>query len=126
MLLHVTFRMSPTAREPGKVNALKLVGLAASALLYASVPVPASCGVVSWVGLIAPHLARMLVGPAHRLLLTAAAMIGAILLVAVDTVARTATAAEVPLSVLTALIGTPIFAVLLRRLTLQGWNTDRD
>ena len=86
----------------------------------------ASCGIVSWIGLIAPHLARMLVGPAHRLMLPAAAMLGAILLVVVDTVARTATAAEIPLSVLTALIGTPVFAVLLRRLTLQGWNRDRE
>ncbi|MBN9063951.1 MAG: iron ABC transporter permease [Rhizobiales bacterium] len=104
---------------PTRAAVLGLIALVTAAVV-------ASCGVVSWVGLIAPHLARMLVGPAHRLLLPAAAMIGAILLVAVDTVARTATAAEVPLSVLTALIGTPIFAVLLRRLTLQGWNRDRD
>lgn len=104
---------------PTRATVLGLIALITAAVV-------ASCGVVSWVGLIAPHLARMLVGPAHRLLLPAAAMIGAILLVVVDTVARTATAAELPLSVLTALIGTPVFAILLRRLTLQGWNRDRD
>lgn len=88
--------------------------------------VVATCGIVGWVGLLAPHLARMLVGPAHRYLLPAAALTGAIILIVVDTLARTLTAAEVPLSVLTAVIGTPVFAVLLNRLALQGWNRERD
>jgi iron complex transport system permease protein len=75
---------------------------------------------------LAPHLARMLVGPAHRYLLPAAALTGALILMVVDTLARTLTAAEVPLSVLTAILGTPIFALLLNRLALQGWSRERD
>ena len=88
--------------------------------------VVATCGIVGWIGLLAPHLARMLVGPAHRYLLPSAALTGALILIVVDTLARTLTAAEVPLSVLTAVLGTPVFAVLLNRLALQGWNRERD
>jgi iron complex transport system permease protein len=88
--------------------------------------VVATCGIVGWVGLLAPHLARMLVGPAHRILLPVAAVSGALILVVVDTTARTLTAAEVPLSVLTAALGTPVFAFVLNRLALQGWNKERD
>jgi iron complex transport system permease protein len=72
-------------------------------------------GVVGWIGLVIPHMTRFLVGPDHRRLIPATALAGAVFLVAVDTVARTLTAAEIPLGVLTALVGAPVFAVLLRR-----------
>lgn len=84
--------------------------------------VVAVAGVVGWVGLVVPHIARMAVGPDHRLLLPASALFGALYLLVIDTVARTATAAEIPLGILTALIGAPVFAVLLRRLHLKGWG----
>ncbi|MEM7721103.1 MAG: iron ABC transporter permease [Pseudomonadota bacterium] len=79
-------------------------------------------GIVGWVGLVVPHIARMIVGPDHRVLLPASAMFGAVYLLLIDTVARTATAAEIPLGILTALIGAPVFAVMLRRLHLKGWG----
>ena len=79
-------------------------------------------GIVGWVGLVVPHIARMIVGPDHRVLLPASALIGAVYLLLIDTVARTATAAEIPLGILTALIGAPVFAVMLRRLHLKGWG----
>ena len=79
-------------------------------------------GIVGWVGLVVPHLARMLVGPDHRYLLPASALLGASYMVAVDTVARTLTPAEIPLGILTAIIGAPIFAVLLRRTQNKGWE----
>lgn len=72
-------------------------------------------GVVGWIGLVIPHAARLLVGEDHRDLIPASALVGAVYLVTVDTLARTMTAAEIPLGVLTALIGAPVFAVLLRR-----------
>jgi iron complex transport system permease protein len=72
-------------------------------------------GIVGWIGLVVPHAARLIVGEDHRLLIPAAALIGAAYLVLVDTVARTLTTAEIPLGVLTALIGAPVFAMLLRR-----------
>lgn len=79
-------------------------------------------GVVGWVGLVVPHIARMIVGADHRRLLPAALLVGAGYMVAVDGIARTATAAEIPLGILTALVGAPIFAVLLRTLQRRGWT----
>jgi iron complex transport system permease protein len=72
-------------------------------------------GIVGWIGLVVPHSARLLAGADHRRLLPASALLGAAFLVAVDTLARTASAAEIPLGVLTALVGAPAFAWLLRR-----------
>lgn len=77
-------------------------------------------GVVGWVGLVVPHAARFLVGPDHRVLLPASALLGAAYLVAIDTLARTLTAAEIPLGVLTALIGAPVFAAILVRRQRQA------
>jgi iron complex transport system permease protein len=70
-------------------------------------------GVIGWVGLLVPHLARMITGPDNARLMPAACLIGAGFMLAVDTVARAAGANELPLGVLTALIGTPLFLWLL-------------
>ena len=72
-------------------------------------------GIVGWVGLVIPHAARLIVGHDHRRLLPATVLMGAAFMVAVDTLARTVTAAEIPLGVLTAIIGAPAFGLLLRR-----------
>jgi iron complex transport system permease protein len=79
------------------------------------------CGIVGWVGLVIPHLGRMLVGPDHRALLPMSFCIGATYLLFIDDVARTATAGEIPLGILTALIGAPFFAYLLRK-TRGTWQ----
>jgi len=79
------------------------------------------CGIVGWVGLVIPHLARMWVGPDHRALLPAACSIGATYLLLIDDVARTASASEIPLGILTAIVGAPFFAYLLRK-TRVGWQ----
>ena len=72
-------------------------------------------GVVGWVGLVVPHIARMLVGPDHRLVIPLSATLGASYLLVIDTIARSVTSAEIPLGILTAVVGAPVFAVLLRR-----------
>jgi len=72
-------------------------------------------GMVGWVGLVVPHLARLLVGPDNRHLLPVSCLLGATYLALVDTLARSATTAEIPLGVLTAIIGAPFVAILLRR-----------
>ncbi|SED07074.1 FecCD family ABC transporter permease [Bradyrhizobium erythrophlei] len=78
------------------------------------------CGVVGFVGIVVPHLLRLVIGPGHRVLLPASALLGAILLVGADTVARTIVApAEMPIGILTAAIGAPFFlAMLLRQRSL--------
>lgn len=92
------------------------------AVALAAAGIVSVAGVVGWVGLVVPHIARMAVGPDHRVLLPASALFGAVYLLLIDTVARTATAAEIPLGILTALIGAPVFAIMLRRLQLKGWG----
>lgn len=80
------------------------------------------CGVVGFVGIVVPHLLRIVIGPGHRLLLPASACLGAILLIGADTVARVLAApAEVPIGILTAAIGAPFFLyMLLRQRALVG------
>ena len=82
----------------------------------------ANTGMIGWVGLVFPHFARAVVGPDHRQLLPAAAMIGATYMLIIDTLARTLISAELPLGVLTALIGAPIFVLILHRTQNQGWQ----
>ncbi len=78
--------------------------------------VVAFCGSIAFVGLIVPHMARMLFGPDHRVLIPTAALSGASFLVAADTLARTiASPAEIPVGVITSFCGAPFFIYLLRR-----------
>lgn len=71
-------------------------------------------GVIGFVGIIVPHLLRLVIGPGHRLLLPASACCGAILLLVADTLARTIAApAELPIGIVTAIIGAPFFLFLL-------------
>ncbi len=73
-------------------------------------------GLIGFIGLIVPHMVRMVWGPDHRFLLPASALVGAMLLVLADTAARTAMApAEIPVGVVTAIAGAPFFVYLLRR-----------
>lgn len=89
------------------------------AVIGAATIVTAACvavaGIVGWVGLLVPHMARMLFGPDHSSLIPASLSIGACYLLGIDGVARIATSAEIPLSILTALLGAPFFAWLLTK-----------
>ncbi len=73
------------------------------------------CGTIGWVGLVVPHLGRLLVGPDNMKLLPVSFVIGGIFLLVVDTIARTLTSAELPLSILTGLIGAPFYFYLLKK-----------
>lgn len=97
---------------------LRLVVIAAATLSTAAVV--AISGVVGWVGLMVPHMARLLVGPRFDRLLPASILLGAAFMVAVDTLARTGARIEIPLGVLTAAIGGPIFVWLLARRRRDG------
>jgi iron complex transport system permease protein len=78
-------------------------------------------GVIGWVGLLVPHLARLLVGPRFALLLPASLLLGAGYMLAIDTLARMAARIEIPLGILTAVIGTPVFLWILIR-TRRSWQ----
>lgn len=71
-------------------------------------------GVVGWIGLVIPHACRLVIGHDHRRLIPATVIVGAGYMVLIDTLARTLTTAEIPLGVLTAIVGAPVFALLLR------------
>lgn len=96
------------------VERLRLLLVLVIALLTAAAV--SVSGIISFVGLVVPHLLRMAAGPGHRFLIPASALLGALVLLGADLTARTVAApAELPLGVLTALIGSPFFFWLLRR-----------
>ena len=72
-------------------------------------------GIIGWVGLVVPHMTRIIVGPDHKILLPASLSIGASFLLLIDNISRTAISIEVPIGILTAIIGVPIFLYLLRK-----------
>ncbi|MGQ0752101.1 MAG: FecCD family ABC transporter permease [Betaproteobacteria bacterium] len=92
----------------------------AAATLMTSAAVAVS-GVIGWIGLVIPHFARMLVGPDFSRLLPTAIVLGAAFLLAVDTLARTVARIEIPLGVLTAFVGTPLFLWQLAS-ARRGWQ----
>jgi iron complex transport system permease protein len=96
------------------VNRVRLILLLAASLVTAGAV--AVSGIIGFVGLIVPHLARLLVGPDHRRLLPVAALAGAVLLIAADTLARVILphGQELPVGIITALLGGPFFCYLLK------------
>ncbi|TCJ18287.1 iron ABC transporter permease [Rubrobacter taiwanensis] len=102
-----------------RVERMKLIVVGAASLGAAAAV--AVSGVIGFVGLIVPHLARLVVGPRHALLLPVSGIWGATLLVAADAVARSALAySEIPVGIITALCGAPFFLYLLKRTRKRG------
>lgn len=89
-----------------------LIIFAASAI---TASVVALCGVIGWVGLLIPHIVRMIFGNSNARVVPGSMLTGAIFMLLTDTVARCASAAEIPVSILTAVIGAPVFILLLRK-----------
>ncbi|PYG00983.1 iron complex transport system permease protein [Georgenia satyanarayanai] len=112
-----------SARHLGvNVERLRVVAIVVIALLVGAGV--AFAGVIAFVGLVVPHLVRLVAGPGHRLLLPASAIGGALLLTVADLVARTAIPfADLPLGMLTSVVGGPFFLWLMRRMrsTQGGW-----
>ncbi|HEV8465159.1 MAG TPA: iron ABC transporter permease [Pseudolabrys sp.] len=100
------------ARSLGVSTGPLRVAIVAAATLTTSASV-ATAGIIGWVGLVVPHLARSLVGPDFARLLPTAAILGGGYLLVIDTLARTAAEVEIPLGILTAVVGTPFFIWLL-------------
>lgn len=92
---------------------LRLLVIACATLMTAAAV--AMAGVIAWIGLMVPHMARLVTGPRFDRLLPAAILIGAGFMVLVDTAARSVATLEVPLGILTAVLGAPVFVWLLAR-----------
>lgn len=91
---------------------LKLVFILVATLMTA---ISVSCvGIIAWVGLMMPHAARMMLGPDHRFVIPASALMGGIYLLICDTIARSLTLAEIPISIITSILGAPYLFYLLR------------
>jgi iron complex transport system permease protein len=101
--------------ETGKLR--WIVILCSTLLTAASVSI---AGLVGWVGLVIPHLARMVVGPNYQVLLPASMLLGGTYLLLVDDLARIFHATEIPLGIVTSLFGAPFFLYLLKR-SQRGW-----
>ena len=100
------------ARALGVPTGPLRIVIVAAATLVTSASV-ATAGIIGWVGLVVPHIARTLVGPDFAKLLPTAALLGGGFLLFIDTLARTGAAIEIPLGILTAVVGTPFFIWLL-------------
>ena len=79
-------------------------------------------GSICWVGLVVPHAARIVVGPDHRFSLPMSMLMGGSFVMLMDNLARSLISAEIPISILTAAIGTPVFAYLLIRGRGSAWK----
>ena len=108
------------ARALGVATGRLRIVIVAAATLVTSASV-ATAGIIGWVGLVVPHLARSLVGPDFARLLPAAAILGGGYLLLIDTLARTVAEVEIPLGILTAVIGTPFFIWLLAHMQ-RNWS----
>lgn len=95
------------------VGWLRAVVIVASTMITASVV--SMCGLIGWVGLLVPHCARLLFGANNDKVIPASFLIGALFVLAADTAARSVAELEIPVSILTAIIGAPLFILLLRR-----------
>lgn len=91
----------------------RMIVIIASSLITASVV--SMCGVVGWVGLLIPHISRMLFGNNHTKVIPGCIVFGALFMLLIDTIARCMYQAEIPVSILTAIIGAPVFLLLLRK-----------
>lgn len=101
------------------IKAMRIAIIAAASLITASCV--SMCGQVGWVGLLIPHVSRMVMGSNNRNVIPISISLGAVFMAVIDTFARSATAAEIPLSILTAIIGAPFFIGLLRK-TGGAWT----
>jgi iron complex transport system permease protein len=108
------------ARALGVATGPLRIAIVTAATLVTSASV-ATSGIIGWVGLVVPHLARALVGPDFPKLLPTAALLGGGYLLFIDTLARTAAPVEIPLGIITAVVGTPFFIWLLAQMQ-RTWS----
>nr|WP_048189699.1 iron ABC transporter permease [Methanobacterium sp. SMA-27] len=100
----------------GRLQAIVIVSC--TVLTASSVSI---CGIIGWIGLVIPHVARMIVGPDHKILLPVSIILGAFFLLLIDDISRALLSVEIPLGILTAIIGAPFFIYLLGK-SKEVWS----
>jgi ABC-type Fe3+-siderophore transport system, permease component len=98
---------------------LRMLIIVCSSLISASMI--SICGIVGWVGLIIPHLARMITGPDYRVLLPVSFLTGGIFMLVVDNISRSLTPIEIPIGILTSVLGAPFFIYFLKKSSHKNW-----
>lgn len=123
MLIRWRMNLLPLSDDEARASGIN-VRLLRGVTVVAATAITASCvsmcGQVGWVGLLIPHMCRMLFGNNHLSIVPSSLSLGAVFMIIVDTMARSISAAEIPVSILTAIIGAPFFIVLMRR--SGGWR----
>lgn len=79
------------------------------------------CGIIGWIGLVVPHISRFLAGANHRENMPVSFLVGAAFMVAVDMVARSASSVEIPIGIITAVLGAPFFIWIMKRSSVRAW-----
>lgn len=125
-LLLVSWRLNVLSFGEEEARSLGLdTGRMRAAVIFCATLVTASmisvCGIIGWVGLVVPHISRFLAGANHRRLMPVSFLVGAAFMVAVDTVARSAASVEIPVGIITAVLGAPFFIWIMKRSTLRAW-----
>ena len=102
------------ARSMGiNLKVMRMLVILASTMMTASCV--SMCGKIGWVGLLIPHIARMLRGENYRDMVPTCISLGIVFTILIDTLARSISEAEIPTSILTAIVGAPVFVILLRK-----------
>ena len=102
------------------VNKARVIYVFLATLMVASSV--SSCGTIGWVGLVVPHMARLIVGPDHAILLPFSGIVGASFMIIMDTLARSISGSEIPISIITSLIGAPFLGYLMLKQEQSQWD----
>ena len=105
------------------VNYTKFIIMSLCILMVSSCT--SKTGVIGWIGLTVPHISRIILGPDNRFVFLLSAILGAVFLIVSDNIARTITAGELPVGIITSLIGAPIFTAIILISRKSGWGGDR-
>jgi iron complex transport system permease protein len=125
-LILVSWRINVLSFGEDEARSLGLNTVKLRALIIVCASLVTACtisvsGIIGWVGLIIPHLTRMMVGPNHKILLPASFILGGIFMLVVDNIARALASIEIPLGILTSVIGAPLFIYFLKKSTKKTW-----
>ncbi len=125
-LMLISWRLNVLSFGEDEARSLGLnTGLMRGVVIVCATLVSASIislsGIIGWVGLVVPHIARFVAGPNHRILFPVSFLFGAMFLLVVDTLARSAASVEIPIGIITAVAGAPFFIYVMKKSSMKSW-----